>query len=236
MRPTILVSAPRRRGRIAYHLTRMLVRGAGGEVRRVRPRTGEIPWDGARGVILGGGEDIDPRRYREEAQVEARLDPERDALEWALLDGALRRGLPVLGICRGAQLLNVYLGGTLHQDLQAEFPRHSPRRQLFARKRIEVDAKSRLHRALSATTLRVNSLHSQGIASLGRGLRICARDALGVIQGVERSAGPLCIGVQWHPELLPARVEQRRLFGAVVRAAVGDATQASSDVSSARRT
>ena len=62
MRPTILVSAPRRGGRIAYHLTHMLVRGADGEVRRVRPRTGEIPWDGARGVILGGGEDIDPRR------------------------------------------------------------------------------------------------------------------------------------------------------------------------------
>ncbi|GAB5541667.1 MAG: hypothetical protein SangKO_014270 [Sandaracinaceae bacterium] len=225
----MLVSAPRRRGRIAYQLTRMMVRAAGGETRRVRPRDGEIPWDDARAVILGGGEDIDPRRYREEAEVEARLDPERDALEWALLDGAVRRRLPVLGICRGAQLLNVYLGGTLFQDLRAEFPRHSPRRQLLARKHITVDARSRLHRALGATSLRVNSLHSQGIAALGRGLRVCARDHLGVVQGVERRAAPLCVGVQWHPELLPARAEQRRLFAALVRAAREGETARPSD-------
>lgn len=219
MRPRILVSGPRRGGRLPRLLTRLSVRIAGGRPRSVRPPLGELRWKGVHGVVIGGGVDIDPQRYHQQARAEARLDPARDELEYALIAGALERGLPLLGICRGAQLLNVYCGGTLHQDLREVFPGHSPRRQLFARKRIEVERHSRLFRALGKHQLRVNSLHRQGVHELGDDIVVSARDSLGVIQGIERRSGAFCVGVQWHPELLPTRRSQRRLFRALVRAA-----------------
>lgn len=219
VRPRILVSGPRRGGRVPRLLTRATVAMVGGWPRAVRPPLRTLRWEGVGGVIIGGGADIDPQRYHQEPRVEARLDPARDELEYALIAGALERGLPLLGICRGAQLLNVHCGGTLHQDLREVFPEHSPRRQLFARKRIDVEPHTRLASALGRRHLRVNSLHRQGVHELGEGIVVSARDHLGVIQGIERPAGPFCVGVQWHPELLPNRRSQRRLFRSLVRAA-----------------
>jgi len=216
MTPTIVVTGPRRRGWIPRWLTRLAIRRAGGRPVTARPPRPRLDWTRVSGLVLGGGSHIDPRRYATEMEVDEPLDPARDRMEIRLLQEALRRDLPVLGICRGAQLINVHFDGRLHQDLQLHFTGHNPRRQLLARKRIDVEPGSRLRAALQRDVLKVNSLHRQGVSRLGFGLRVSARDRLGVVQAIEHTRHPFVLGVQWHPELLPARRSQQRLFGALV--------------------
>lgn len=147
------------------------------------------------------------------------IDPARDELEQALLRDAERRGLPVLGICRGAQLMNVLAGGTLHRDL-ANFYREEPQPwTVLPRKRVEVEAGSRLAEVLGVSRPLVNSLHRQAVNDLGADLRVCARESNGVIQAIEHPERRFWLGVQWHPEFLPQETEQRRLFTKLVEAA-----------------
>jgi putative glutamine amidotransferase len=146
-------------------------------------------------------------------------DPDRDALESMLIREALQRGLPVLGICRGAQLLNVIAGGSLHRDL-ADFYVETPQlTTVWPAKHIEIEPDSRLARILGCTRCRVNSLHSQAVNDLAQGMRIVAREPNGVVQGIEHCQLPFAIGVQWHPEYLPQRRDQQGLFLALVRQA-----------------
>lgn len=146
-------------------------------------------------------------------------DPARDRLEYDLLDKARRESLPVLGICRGMQLLNVHRGGTLYRSLH-EFYTETPQwRSVVPTKRVSVLRDSHLGRMLRHSRLRVNALHNQAIDGLGESLRAVAFEANGVIQAIEDDGRPYCIGVQWHPEYLPQRPEQRRLFRALVSAA-----------------
>ena len=146
-------------------------------------------------------------------------DPARDELELALIAQAERAKLPVLGICRGAQLLNIHAGGTLHQDLSSFYTERPSRWTVFPRKRVAVAEGSHLGDTLGRTRCDVNSLHRQAIDALGSGLTVVARDDLGVVQGVEHPARTFWIGVQWHPEYLPQVPEQRRLLRALVDAA-----------------
>lgn len=217
--PRILVTGPSRGGRTSRWFTGFAVRRVGGLPVPVTPDAPKVSWSEIDAVVLGGGSDIDPARYSEAPLLTSELDPLRDELEWEILEHATRRGLPVLGVCRGAQLLNVFAGGSLHQDLRDAHPGHRNEKQLLAFKHIEVRRGTRLHHALGANAVRVNSLHRQGVARLGRGLVATAHDSLGIVQGIERPHGPLVLGVQWHPELLPGRAAQRRLFAALVRAA-----------------
>lgn len=148
-------------------------------------------------------------------------DPDRDRLEQRLLEACLAEGRPVLGICRGAQLLNVVRGGRLHRDL-ADFYVETPQlRTLLPQKTVDITADSRLAQILGRRRCRVNALHRQAIARLGEGLVVSAREANRVIQAVEDPAQAFVIGVQWHPEYLPQRPEQRALFTALVAAAAG---------------
>lgn len=218
--PRIVVTGPSRGGRTARWFTAFSVRRVGGLPLPVTPDAPVVDWDEVDAIVLGGGSDVDPARYREAPILTDDLDPRRDELEWEVLEQATARALPVLGICRGAQLLNVFSGGTLHQRLRDVVDEHDDRRQLLALKHIRVERGSRLHHALGTTELRVNSLHRQGVARLGIGLIASAYDRFGVVQGIERPHGPFCVGVQWHPELLPGRTSQRRLFAALVRAAL----------------
>jgi len=146
-------------------------------------------------------------------------DPARDRLEQRLLRTALAEGRPVLGICRGAQLLNVVRGGSLHRDL-ADFYVETPQlRTLLPQKTVHILPGTHLAGVLGRSRCRVNALHRQAIARLGEGLVVSAREANNVIQAVEDPARTFVIGVQWHPEYLPQRPEQRALFTALVAAA-----------------
>ncbi|WP_371925145.1 gamma-glutamyl-gamma-aminobutyrate hydrolase family protein [Desulfobulbus alkaliphilus] len=147
------------------------------------------------------------------------LNKNRDQLEQKLLQEALAHDIPILGICRGAQLLNVTTGGTLHQHL-AGFYQESPNiRSLLPRKIIAVQPESRLADILRCTTCRINALHDQAIHQPGTAVRIVATESNGVIQAIELTDKHFALGVQWHPEYLPHHRRQQRLFKALIQAA-----------------
>lgn len=170
------------------------------------------PDGGLAGVIIGGGNDVDPAIYGGDVSCSPNVDHERDGYELAILEEADRRGLPVLGICRGAQLINVHAGGTLIGDLKRHRVLTSNKGTLLPRKRVVVEPNSTLADWLSATTTRVNSLHHQAVKETGRKLKVAAHDCDGIVQAIESASGPLRLGVQWHPEYMPQRRDQRRLF------------------------
>ena len=183
--------------------------------------------DGVAGLLLTGGEDIDPAWYGETPS--AHLDPpsrDRDLLELALFAVARELGLPTLGVCRGIQLINVALGGTLHQDLPTGRPgpvEHRPAGPRDLRShRVRLLPDSRAARALGSEAIQVNSSHHQGIKELGRGLIASGWTDDGLIEAVESRAGsPWLLAVQWHPEEMHADSEapDQGLFAALVEAA-----------------
>lgn len=170
------------------------------------------------GLIIGGGDDISPALYGHTLRVKAQLDERRDTLERRLAAEALRQGVPVLGICRGAQMLNVALGGTLDQDIWTRLNRRKIT-TILPRREMRIVADTHLARIAGTDPMRVNALHSQAVDSLGLGLRVAARDEYGMIQAIERAAPPFALGVQWHPEHLFYARRQRALFRALVEAA-----------------
>jgi putative glutamine amidotransferase len=180
---------------------------------------------GLDGVLFTGGSDIDPRRFN--GKPHARIygvSPDRDQLEFSLLDAALSAGKPILCICRGIQVLNVAFGGTLFTDIQDQYPnalRHDwfpdiPRDYLAHQVRLTED--SQLHDILDADEIEVNSLHHQGIAAIGPGLTATAYAPDGLVEGLEAQDHPFVIGVQWHPECLPEDPFMQKLFKAFILA------------------
>jgi putative glutamine amidotransferase len=143
-------------------------------------------------------------------------DPERDQLEKRLIRQSLEQGIPVLGICRGAQLLNVVLGGSLHQNIVEFYDEEPHVRSLLPRKRIDIEEGSHLHSILQCSRCHVNALHNQAIAKLGQDVKIVARDAAQVVQAIEYTEAPFVVGVQWHPEYLPQIPQQQLLFRQMV--------------------
>jgi putative glutamine amidotransferase len=184
----------------------------------------------AHGLVLTGGEDVDPARYGQAPHpTVTSVNPARDAMELAALEAAVRRGIPVLGICRGMQVLNVGLGGTLIQDLPSE--RQSG---LLHEQSAPVDKEwhhatvaegSELEAIFGTRELFINSFHHQAVDALGAGLRASAWAEDGVVEGMEGSGDAWICGVQWHPERGEAQTpeDQRdpngRLFWAFVQAA-----------------
>jgi putative glutamine amidotransferase len=183
--------------------------------------------DGVDGLVLTGGEDIHPAWYGAEPSPHLHTpDRERDLFELALFAAARQRELPILGICRGIQLVNVGLGGTLFQDLPSERPgpvAHDPGSARDARSHaIRLQAGSRAAAALGATELTVNSFHHQAVDRLAGGLVASGWSADGLIEAVESPPGaPWLLAVQWHPEEMhaDARAPERGLFRALVEAA-----------------
>lgn len=146
-------------------------------------------------------------------------DEARDRLETTLIKKALEREIPVLGICRGMQILNVTLGGSLHQEI-AGFYRETPQlRTLLPKKKIEIEPGSRLHKVMGKTLAKVNSLHHQSVNRLGYGLHVAAKEPIGIIQAIEHESYPFAVGVQWHPEYLPMDPTQLALFKRLVKVA-----------------
>ncbi|SIT02422.1 putative glutamine amidotransferase [Roseivivax lentus] len=216
-RPVIGVTVSRRSGWRIFPLMALSVWLAGG--RAIRWQSGrEIRLDDVDGVVIGGGDDIAPTLYGGEMRVGVRLDPDRDALETGVLRGAFERDLPILGICRGSQMLNVVLGGDLHQDAYEAYGSRYYR-TVLPRKRVDLVPDTLLSRLTGEACLDVNALHSQAVQTLGEGLQVAARDDGGMIQAIERKSDPMALGVQWHPEHLFYRRAHRRLFAALVEAA-----------------
>lgn len=159
--------------------------------------------DRVQGLVLTGGEDVEPARYG--AQRHAKLedtDAARDAVEVALIAGARARRLPILAICRGIQILNVALGGTLYQDLPSERPSEIDHGDKRSRHGLRVAPGSLLHRTLGTAETTVNSRHHQAVRDLAPALRATAWATDGVVEGAEPATGsdPWMIAVQWHPE------------------------------------
>lgn len=217
-RPLIAVTGPSRRGQMPMLLVQLGILLAGGRSTRLTPAAPEPsgPYDG---VVITGGHDVDPVLYAEESAVTPRYDRERDAFEAAVIDDALARRLPLLGICRGAQLLNVRCGGNLFQELASRRRHTSNRRTILPLKTLCVTPGSRIHALLGGAEVPINSLHNQGINRVGAGLQVCGRDLDHIVQAVEASDRPFLFGVQWHPEFLLYLGRQRQLFAALVHAA-----------------
>ncbi|MEO0386594.1 MAG: gamma-glutamyl-gamma-aminobutyrate hydrolase family protein [Pseudomonadota bacterium] len=216
-RPVIGVTVSRRSGWRIFPLMALSIRLAGGTALRW-DREDRVDIAAVDGVVIGGGDDIGPMLYGGKVMAEARLDPQRDRLERRIVERCLRDNTPLLGVCRGAQMLNVVQGGTLNQDAYAAYPsRHY--KTVLPRKRIDVVAGTRLERIVGPEEMRVNALHSQSVARLGEALRVAARDDGGMPQAVERTRDPFALGVQWHPEHLFYARRQRALFSALTTAA-----------------
>lgn len=218
MRPRIGITTGRRKGRTMRLANALGVWLAGGRPVTMGPGIRES-FDGLDGLIIGGGVDIEARLYGHDISDEWPYDPDRDALEIAALDWADDSGIPVLGICRGMQLLNVHRGGTLHRDVVAAQPDYRNRRSVLPCKTALIEDRSLLSRIAGTDPLRINALHHQAVDRLGHGLVVSARETAGFVQAVEATSGPFRLGVQWHPELLPWHGRHRSVFSTLVEAA-----------------
>ncbi|CAN5189527.1 gamma-glutamyl-gamma-aminobutyrate hydrolase family protein [soil metagenome] len=175
------------------------------------------------GVFLTGGVDVEPSYYGEsKLPICGTTDPDRDAIESALLKHAMDRKLPVLAVCRGLQILNVVCGGTLYQDVATQIPaaqKHdhfptpsNPNRKYLAHD-VAVMQGTRLSKIMGTPVCPVNSMHHQAIKDLGKGLVTNALSPDGIIEGIEGTNGQYLIAVQWHPEeLTETQPEMKRLF------------------------
>ncbi len=179
------------------------------------------------GILFAGGGDIDASFYdSRNAEWFENVHTERDRMEFALARAAIANDKPLLAICRGIQLLNVALEGTLipdigktiHDGLQHRIKPGSP--GILAEHAITLEAESKLEKIFHSRHLRVNSAHHQAIDKPGKGLVVTSRSADGIIEGVELPGHPFCIGVQWHPEVKNGNHESMKpLFEAFIEAA-----------------
>ncbi len=255
-RPIIAVTGPDKGGFPAWLFTAIAVWRAGGRPLRIRPGSyhQNITLPAFDGLIIGGGADVDPRRYEIESEsLEERdqpkrkrgrmeislswvlspmlyimrrvfslsasgVDLDRDHLEERCLNQALENNKPVLGICRGAQFINTHCGGRLYSELSGFYGESGNIWTVAPRKRIRIESESILYSLFGSESM-INSLHKQAVSALGDHIRCSARDLAGVIQGIEYTEHRFVVGVQWHPEYLPAMKDQQRLFQRLVEVA-----------------
>ena len=242
------VTGPDQGGTVAWWMTRLALLRSGARPIRIRPSR-QIDKSRLDAVVIGGGTDVEPIHYgqepgeREGKQKGFRIrdwlisfllflfrlltrrkrsegyDPQRDSMEKSLIEYALCEEIPVLGICRGAQLLNIVTGGSLYQRITEFYSEEPHVRSLLPRKKIALEADTKLAGIIRDGSRFVNALHDQAIDQLGEGMIVTARDMAGVVQAIEHTELDFVIGVQWHPEYLPQIESQQRLFKELVAAA-----------------
>jgi len=217
-RPRVGVTGSARRWAPAWWCSRMALWLAGAKAVRVSLNH---PADrkSLDALVIGGGNDISPEHYGGDLQGKVKSDPKRDQLEIDWIKFAFQNSLPILGICRGAQLINVVCGGSLHQDVRTLRKHTYNRPGLLPTKSVKLNENSRLSEVCQKAELRVNSLHHQAIKEPGDGLKVVGRDRDQIVQAVECVEEKRMIGVQWHPEYLCYLPSQRALFRWLVREA-----------------
>jgi putative glutamine amidotransferase len=176
-------------------------------------------------VCLSGGPDVHPSAYRMMPHPElGPTEPDLDRFEIELAGAAVARGLPVLGICRGMQVLNVALGGSLHQhipDLGGELNHRQEGLSNEPSHRVTLARDSRLTKVIGRRYVEVNSYHHQALHALGGGVSVAGRSPDGIVEAIEAPGRRFTFGVQWHAECLVERPEHLSLFRGLVRAARG---------------
>lgn len=223
-RPRIGVTEPEDGARLSWWCIALALLWAGGKPVRItakKPR----PDEPIQGLVLAGGTDIYPHHYKGIPKEQYRYDHPRDAMELDWLKRAQEHKLPVLGICRGAQLMNIERGGDLHIDIskvyeKANYPNGTWAR-VFYRKRVHIHPETLLFRLIGEEHSRINSMHTQAINRLGENLTIGAQEANSIVQAVEDTTLPFFMGVQFHPEYLIYARRYRNLFHRLVDVASG---------------
>jgi len=201
------------------------VRGAGGVPVLLPPGESqfELLLEFLDGVIFAGGGDIDPAHYGGEVHPRMyMMDAERDRFELELARRVLRTDRPVLGICRGSQVLNVACGGDLHPHLPEEGEgtvKHREAQRIPAQHAVRIDPRSRLAEVVGETEITVTSWHHQAVRRVAPGWRVVAWAPDGTVEALEYERHPWAFAVQWHPELSPESPPHQRIFQALVRAA-----------------
>ncbi|WP_304507118.1 gamma-glutamyl-gamma-aminobutyrate hydrolase family protein [Anaerotignum sp.] len=175
------------------------------------------------GIVFTGGGDIDPLLFHEEPLRESgEISPLRDDFELSLCHLAIQNNIPLLGICRGMQIINIALGGTIFQDISVQTSstlKHSQQAPRgYGTHSIIMEKNSLLSSLWGKEKATVNSFHHQAVAVLGDGLRISAKSQDGLIEAIEHIENPFVLGVQWHPEAMKGE-DQRKLFSAFLSAA-----------------
>lgn len=219
-RPLIGVTVSARGSRWSWWFNRTALWRAGARAVRISSDD-PFPIERLDGLVVGGGDDIDASLYGESARPHIRIDPDRDRLEMHALDCADTRALPVLGICRGSQMINVQRGGSLHLDIHESYEGAERMRTVLPRKRVWIVPDSGLYCILGIAECRVNTLHHQSVDRLGDGVSVVARERVGIVQGIEVTGPRFVMGVQWHPEYLVVDERQQNLFRTLVDAAKG---------------
>jgi putative glutamine amidotransferase len=158
-------------------------------------------------LLAGDASDVDPGRYNDWPQEKlGRVDPRKDRAEIELFNLAFNKNIPVFGICRGIQVMNIALDGTLYQDIGSQVRmalNHNPKFPPTERcHRVVIEDGTKLHQIIGETDIRVNSSHHQAVKLHGKGLNVNAKASDGITEGIEHPGKKWVIGIQWHPELM----------------------------------
>jgi putative glutamine amidotransferase len=210
-KPRVGVTGNSRRWAPSWICTRLALLLVGADAVRISVRHDPGNVD-LQGLIIGGGDDISPEHYGQDMAAKVKPDPQRDELEIRWIRRALDQRIPLLGICRGAQLINVVLGGTLHQDIRSLRVRTYNRPGLLPTKQVRLEPDSVPARVMGKLRIRVNSLHHQAIDRAGENLQVVGRDLDDIVQAIQATDKKCIIGVQWHPEYLFYLPGQLALF------------------------
>lgn len=211
LRPCIGVTGNAKRFSPSWHALCLSLRLAGATPVRISVAN-RHPAEHLDGVIVSGGDDIHPGLYGSEELPDKEYDHGRDELEQGYIRFALDEGLPLMGICRGYQLINVMLGGSLHLDIRKMRANTSNFSTILPRKTVLLQPDSFLAELTGTQRLRVNSLHYQAVDRVADDLRVMGRDLDEFVQVLEHHEGAPILGVQWHPEYLFYLPRQLRIF------------------------
>ena len=199
----------------------------GGTVRKLYPGVPDSKFADIDGLLLTGGPDIDPKYYGEEVHETTDINPDRDELELPLCKRAMEENLPVFGICRGIQIMNVAIGSSLYQDIPSQFTDHLTHKILVNTNdswhNIQIQRSSLLNQITGETIAEVNSRHHQSLKVIGEGFTVTAQSKDGIIEAIEDESKRFVLGVQYHPERMfqtaESREHRRKLFKAFIEAA-----------------